>query len=238
MRLSHFIVCLTLVVLILPLHAALGQGLSIKVETEGAPQPWLTSPNGVLGPGGAYHYQGSWTNAQGLWQCDWDITAKADPWVSANITFLNSTANPQIYTVTITQPIMPPITPTTLIGGSMGGSVTDANFSGTGILSTVSPTPLYQAFLDNTPVLPIYPHPTSYTFAFAGQTVSIPAVNVGLPGPSIPSGPVLSTISIQHRFLLSAGDSMALTSFFVVTPEPATLALLALGGLTVMRRRR
>jgi len=159
--------------------------------------------------------------------------------VSANITFLNTTANPQIYTVTVTQPIAPPITPSSLIGGSMGGSVTDANFDGLGGVSTALGTPLYLAFLDAAAVLPIYPDPTSFAnpFGWPGQTVNIPAVNVGLPGPTIPAGPVFTSISIQHRFQLSPGDSMGITSFFVVVPEPATLALLASGAIVLLRRR-
>jgi hypothetical protein len=79
-------------------------------------------------------------------------------------------------------------------------------------------------------------------FAFGGQTITIPALNPGLPGPTLPSGPALATIGIVHRFTLSPGDSMSATSFFTVVPEPASIALAAIGFLALVwhvgRRRR
>jgi hypothetical protein len=42
----------------------------------------------------------------------------------------------------------------------------------------------------------------------------------------------------EYQFILSAGDQASGTSTFVVVPEPATLAFLALGGLLAARRRR
>jgi hypothetical protein len=41
------------------------------------------------------------------------------------------------------------------------------------------------------------------------------------------------------KFTLSAGDQASATSRFEVVPEPATMSLLALGGIaTLIRRRR
>jgi MYXO-CTERM domain-containing protein len=51
---------------------------------------------------------------------------------------------------------------------------------------------------------------------------------------------VAATIGIQLDFILSAGDSVAITSYFQVdpVPAPAGLALLGLAGLGGRRRRR
>jgi hypothetical protein len=48
----------------------------------------------------------------------------------------------------------------------------------------------------------------------------------------------VSSIQSEFKFILSAEDQASGTSRFEVTPEPATLSLLALGGLVFLRRRR
>lgn len=50
-------------------------------------------------------------------------------------------------------------------------------------------------------------------------------------------GDGIADMSSQFRFTVSANDQASGTSIYVVTPEPASLALLALGGLAVLRRR-
>ncbi len=202
-------------------------------------QDWNIQPEGVPGEGGSMIYSGNWTSGTGAWWCGWDIIGKADPFVSANITFRNTMPTSQIYTVIVTQPIFPPILPSTLIGGSTGGSLTDTNNDGSGFLKTALGAPLYTGRLDGTGVLPIYPDPTTFSIIFAGQTVTIPAQNPGLPGPTIPSIGVTGSISIMHQFELSPGDSVGFTSFFVAeVPEPAAAVLLAFGSLAMLRRRR
>ncbi len=48
----------------------------------------------------------------------------------------------------------------------------------------------------------------------------------------------VSSIQSQYYFELTPYDSASGTSHFEVTPEPATLSLLALGALALLRRRR
>lgn len=51
------------------------------------------------------------------------------------------------------------------------------------------------------------------------------------------SGTLLG-IESEFHFTLSAKDAASGTSTFTVTPEPATVALLGLGGLALLRRKR
>jgi hypothetical protein len=48
----------------------------------------------------------------------------------------------------------------------------------------------------------------------------------------------VSSIRGTFDFTLSGGDSAGATGTFIITPEPATLALLGLGAVGVLRRRR
>lgn len=214
--------------------------LTLVGEDGGTPQwhSWTTYPTGTPNGNGSVTYEGEWAAGTGAWWCAWNVVGKADPFVSANITFRNTTPTPQIYSVSVIQPIFPPITPSSLIGGSTGGSLTDTNFDGAGYVKTALGAPLYMGGLDGVGVLPIYPHPTTFSISFPGQTVTIPALNPGLPGPTIPAGPVSNWISITHTFELSPGDSVGFTSFFVVVPEPAIAVLLAFGSVLMLRRQR
>ncbi len=48
----------------------------------------------------------------------------------------------------------------------------------------------------------------------------------------------VSSIQSEFKFILSAGDSISATSRFYVIPEPATMSLLGIGALALLRRRR
>ena len=99
-----------------------------------------------------------------------------------------------------------------------------------------TPDAFYRGTIDGAAALPLLAGPFSVTVPFAGGTVNIPATSAGLPGPTIPGPAVLTDIGITHRFSLTPGDIIGITSFFVVTPEPTSLRLLGVGLLALRKR--
>ncbi len=61
--------------------------------------------------------------------------------------------------------------------------------------------------------------------------------NSAAPGQFLSVGAV-SEMEISYDFRLTAGDQASGTAFFVVIPTPASAALLGMGGLVALRRRR
>jgi hypothetical protein len=170
---------------------------------------------------------------------DLDVSGNVDPFTSVNYAITNHAAATLTFTVSVTAPISPQA-PLTLHGGSMGATLTDANFDGSATAATSPGIPLYRGQIDGVTVLSIYPDPYSVSATFAGQSVPVPTQNPGLPGPTLPSGPALSTIGIINQFTLTPGDMFSGNSFFVIeaVPEPSTLVLLAMSFTTLAGCRR
>ncbi len=174
----------------------------------------------------------------GMWNLTWDMTVDTDPFVNGVFGLTNMSGSTQTFILNVTLPIAPVITPSSLIGGSVGGSVTDANLNGVATVANAGGSPLFDGLIDGVGTLPIITAPYSFSAPFAGGTANIPATNVGLPGPTIPGPAVLTSIGINHTFTLTPGDTVALTSFFLVVPEPASLGLMACGILVMGLKRR
>ncbi len=199
---------------------------------------WGADPEAVRNGDGTYTVaDGEYSSAGNAYTLRWwDMEFNTDPFISGNSAVTNNTGVTQTFTLLFTLPIAPPVTPSSLMGGSTGYTVTDANFSGAALLSTVSPgTSLYAGRIDGVDVLPLYPDLTTLAVASAGMSNSM-NTSAGLPGPTIPGPAALASIGIKHHFTLSPGDEASFTSFFIVVPEPGTLALLLLGGVLLRRR--
>ena len=211
----------------------------IDCQTDGG---YLVSwyPIGVDNGDGSYSYSGYYPDPWGDWTLDLEsLTVKSDPFISAVYGLTNNLGSTQNFTLTVNLPVSPQLTPSSLIGGSTGGSVTDADGNGVATLATIGPSPFYFGTIDGNGALPLYSHPYSISAPFAGGTATIPAASAGLPGPTLAGPAVLSDIGITHRFSLTSHDSVGITSYFQAiqyVPEPAAALLVSLLALVSRRR--
>jgi len=194
------------------------------------------------GSGDATQCIGSYT-----WQgttLTWDATSDPDPFINAVFGFTNTTAFTQTYILTSVIPIAPALLGGTLIGGSSQITVNDSNFNGVATVTSVAPLLgtgfVYNALIDGLVVEDLHGPGFSLSAPFAGGGATANAF-FGLPGPTQPGPPALTSIGIRHEITLTPGDSVTLNSnFIVVIPEPTTIGLVTLGlaGLALAGRRR
>jgi hypothetical protein len=162
-----------------------------------------------------------------------------DPFVSFVGGFSNLLPVTTAFTFSTNAPVAP--LPGSKIGGSTFVTVGDANFDGTGTLANIPTMPGYSGTIDFVDKLDLL-DPFSLSVPFAGGTAGTGA-SAGLPGPTIPDGPVVAFIGIAHRFTLTGNDNATFNSTFqVVVPEPSSVLLASLGAVGLIalawRRRR
>ena len=196
------------------------------------PVTWM--PEGTPNGDDTFHYQGMWSDMG--WEASIDITVDADPFTDAAVSIKNTSGSTQTYIFTVTLPVSPQLIGATVHGGSVAATLTDSNFDGSATMAMVDQA-MYVGLIDGVSTLSLLPPSVgSLVVTVAGDSTSANA-NDGLPGPTLASGSVLNTISIQHKFTLTDGDRGQFNSFFVVTPEPLTVMLLGLGGLFIRKRK-
>lgn len=219
------------------------------LNSAGQTVSWSGSDTGTpTGTGAEEQFVGSFSQAPGTggtgpgaWALSWDFTADVDPFVNGFFSLQNNSTIVQTYTLTVSLPITPPVVPVSTIGGSIGVTVTDANGSGAASVASVGSGFVFNAANDGTSTLQLLGPGFALNAPFAGGSATASA-NAGLPGGTISSISANGTISIAHTFTLTPGDSVGLTSFYLVNavPEPGTLALFGSGavGLLLLGRKR
>ena len=189
----------------------------------------------VRGEGEAWCVEKSLDN--GNCQIEFDLEFDSDPYILASFSVINPTAHTQTYTLNFTISVSPAIVGGSLMGGSTGMTLTDnGTNSDIAAVGTSASTAFYSALIDGAEVFTLFDDPMSMSAPYNGGT-AIQSADAGMPGPSLEGPDALETISIYHTFTLTANDSIGVTSYLEVVPEPATLMLLG-SGMLLLRRKR
>jgi hypothetical protein len=187
------------------------------------------TPPGVDNGNGTYLYDGVLTGG-GL-MFDYSVLAGPDGRLGLGITtFTNSTPNPVDIVLEAFLPIAPIQGATTVTGSAAFGLTTTPQG---GTLASLPDEPAWQASIDGSPVIDLL-DPLFITNPGIGS----PPVAFESMGPQAGPGDAMDSIGIRVAFSLTPGSAMSMTSVFNVVPAPGSLALLAAGGLVLIRRRR
>jgi hypothetical protein len=203
--------------------------LVFNVGVEGNLQQFQENLQGV----GEGLFAGEGGTEGSSWVLSWEATVNPDPFVNGVFSLTNLSAVTQTFILSVTLPIIPQ-GPLTKIGGSVGLTLTDSNNNGVASVTDAGDG-IYFGQIDGADVLELFNDPYSLSVAFAGQTV-VDSDLAGLPGPTILGPAATATIGIYHRFKLTPGDSIGLTSFFVVeaVPEASSMSLVGAAGATLV----
>lgn len=166
------------------------------------------------------------------------VTFDADPQVDLSFALTNGSTSTVSFDITTATIVFEPVanaeaaaaaslTLTQGAGSTAGGSVTglfpngkayQARYSTHGILNT------------STVFASLAPSMSFSSGLGLSETEALPASGM------VNLGSTVYMMESEFKFTLSAGDQVSGTSAFVITPEPASLLLLALGGCLLRRR--
>lgn len=197
------------------------------------------------GSNGGWVFEGG--DSASAWSIDWTMEAAdlpgvaasgASQFVNANLAVTNNSDTFQTFFALVTLNLPKEFLGGTLMNGSVSASVQDVFFDGAEIRSSED-EPLYQAFIDDSPVQSLFPAPYSLVAA-NGQTES-DSDTFGISGGPIAGPEALESISVLLTFELSPYDTANVVGTFEIAPlvpAPGALPLLAGLGLAFSSRRR
>jgi len=164
---------------------------------------------------------------------EWDALIDPDPFINGTFAITNTANSTQTFTVTFTLESSVQFAQS-LMNGAFAGTLTDADGNGSASIGRVAGSAgFYSAFIDGNLVRSLGSSAYSYSGAAFGSS------QVGPESFAPTTGPALNTtIGLQFRFTLSAGDSVSFSSLFNVVPAPGAIALMSAAGVIGSRRRR
>jgi len=222
-------------------------GLRLKIghpsQHGHGPPDWLNPPGHcIAGVGHKFRFQDT-IEIDGL-LIELDIEADADPYINASLTIQNTTGEDQIISQSFQLDIDPVIIGRSLTGGSISINLMDRGDDGALLTSIDDSTPIYMSKIDGNYFKELMEAEVNFT-APAADLETFGPERFG-PTPGVPTvlGPAVNdTIGIDINAVLSAGDEVNIFARFVVIqdptiPEPGTMALLAIGGASLLARRK
>ena len=163
----------------------------------------------------------------------WEIELKEDPYVISNMYVTNTTTTDQVFIVG-TLLAIPAFAYNEVVYSSLGVTATDSNADGNLYFNHIGSganQEVYDGQVNGLTELAMDPD--------SPWTLPLTVADCGGPGCSAVSsryvaskpvtGGVATSIGLDYRFILSPGDSAAVTGRFEIIPEPGTGLLLALG---------
>jgi len=209
---------------------------SFRVSTDGVAGSGLASDFGGVQQTGAneWLFSGAYLASPGT-SLSWTYLVDPDPFVTGTFTMTNETSSARDYVVDFSLPIAPALS-ASLLSGQVAGTLTDANGSGSALLTSVGGGFVYSALADEAFVQGLMANAT-HQVSTANGTSSFSGGSFGFPTPV--AGPAINkSIGIRFVFSLSAGDSVSFSSVFVANPVPGPATLVVAAAFAAIRRRR